>query len=53
MFFLKVHSLGLKFGIYNDIGSKTCAGYPGVQGHHEKDAKTFADWGVDYIKIDG
>ena len=24
-----VHSLGLKFGIYSDAGSKTCAGRPG------------------------
>src|SRR5579863_2352948 len=24
-----VHSLGLKFGVYSDAGSKTCAGRPG------------------------
>lgn len=24
-----VHAKGLKFGIYSDAGSKTCAGYPG------------------------
>ena len=27
-----VHSLGLKFGIYSDAGSKTCAGRPGRLG---------------------
>ncbi len=27
-----VHSLGLKFGIYSDAGSKTCAGRPGGLG---------------------
>lgn len=48
-----VHSLGLKFGIYEDFGNQTCAGYPGVVGHMEIDAQTFADWEVDYVKLDG
>lgn len=48
-----VHSLGLKFGIYEDYGNLTCGGYPGVLGHLEVDAKTFASWGVDYVKLDG
>nr|XP_022920565.1 alpha-N-acetylgalactosaminidase-like [Onthophagus taurus] len=48
-----VQSLGLKFGIYEDSGYKTCAGYPGIYGHLEIDAQTFADWEVDYIKLDG
>lgn len=48
-----VHSKGLKLGIYQDIGVKTCAGYPGSQGHFEIDAATFADWEVDMLKVDG
>ena len=48
-----VHKLGLKFGIYEDFGVRTCAGYPGSQGHLQTDAQTFADWGVDYVKMDG
>jgi len=48
-----VHSKGLKFGIYEDYGNYTCGGYPGILGHLEEDAKTFSDWGVDYIKVDG
>ncbi|XP_060833878.1 alpha-N-acetylgalactosaminidase-like [Rhopalosiphum padi] len=48
-----VHSKGLKFGLYEDWGTKTCAGYPGVLGHEELDAKTFAEWDVDYVKLDG
>ncbi|OWA51840.1 Alpha-N-acetylgalactosaminidase [Hypsibius exemplaris] len=48
-----VHSLGLKFGIYEDIGTFTCGGFPGIAGHEKQDMQTFADWGVDYIKIDG
>ena len=31
-----VHDLGLKFGIYEDYGTETCAGYPGVIGHMEQ-----------------
>ena len=44
---------GLKFGIYEDYGNFTCAGYPGILGHLETDANTFADWDVDYVKLDG
>ncbi len=36
-----VHSLGLKFGIYEDYGTYTCGGYPGVLGHLEQDAKSY------------
>lgn len=49
----KVHSKGLKFGIYEDYGTKTCAGYPGVIDHMELDANLFGKWDVDYVKLDG
>ena len=45
--------MGLKYGIYEDYGTKTCGGYPGVLGHEELDAQTLAEWGADYIKLDG
>nr|CAH0113308.1 unnamed protein product [Daphnia galeata] len=48
-----VHSKGLQFGMYEDYGTLTCGGYPGILNHLETDAKTFADWGVDYVKLDG
>ncbi|GFR27427.1 alpha-N-acetylgalactosaminidase [Trichonephila clavata] len=48
-----VHSKGLKLGIYTDCGSKTCAGYPGSLGFYVIDAQTFADWGIDMLKVDG
>eukprot|EP00092_Neocalanus_flemingeri_P054073 GFUD01063669.1.p1 GENE.GFUD01063669.1~~GFUD01063669.1.p1 ORF type:complete len:463 (-),score=122.22 GFUD01063669.1:352-1665(-) len=48
-----VHKLGLKFGIYEDFGTETCGGYPGSLGHLEVDAQTFAEWGVDFVKMDG
>jgi alpha-galactosidase len=47
-----VHSKGLKFGIYTDAGTKTCQGRPGTYGHEEQDARTYADWHVDYVKED-
>lgn len=53
MFQQQVHSRGLKFGIYGDYGKYTCAGYPGSLGYLEIDAKTFAEWDVDYLKLDG
>lgn len=51
--FRQIHSKGLKFGIYEDYGTHTCAGYPGIINHMEIDAQTFADWDVDYVKLDG
>ncbi|XP_038055499.1 alpha-N-acetylgalactosaminidase-like isoform X1 [Patiria miniata] len=48
-----IHSRGLKMGIYGDYGTKTCAGYPGSLGHLQTDAQTFADWGIDMLKLDG
>lgn len=48
-----IHGKGLKFGIYSDVGTKTCAGYPASQWYMETDAQTFADWNIDYLKFDG
>ncbi|XP_047315796.1 alpha-galactosidase 1-like [Impatiens glandulifera] len=48
-----VHSKGLKLGIYGDAGYFTCSHMmPGSLGYEEKDAKTFAEWGIDYLKYD-
>jgi alpha-galactosidase len=47
-----VHSKGLKLGIYSDAGTKTCGGRPGSRDHELQDAKTYAAWGVDYLKYD-
>jgi alpha-galactosidase len=47
-----VHSKGLKIGLYSSPGPLTCAGYEGSFGHEEQDAKTYADWGFDYLKYD-
>ena len=47
-----IHSLGLKYGIYSSPGETTCGGCEGSLGHEAIDAKTWADWGVDYLKHD-
>jgi alpha-galactosidase len=47
-----VHSKGLKLGIYSSPGPNTCAGYEGSYGHEEQDAKSYAAWGIDYLKYD-
>jgi alpha-galactosidase len=47
-----IHSKGLKMGIYSDAGSQTCGGRPGSRGFEFQDAKTYASWGVDYLKYD-
>ena len=55
-----VHALGLKFGIYEDAGYETCGGFAGSgdpngggKDHFLQDARLFASWGVDYLKLDG
>ncbi|XP_048438309.1 alpha-galactosidase-like isoform X1 [Pyrus x bretschneideri] len=48
-----VHAKGLQLGIYSDAGYYTCSNtMPGSLGHEEQDARTFAEWGVDYLKYD-
>lgn len=47
-----VHSKGLKLGIYSSPGPQTCAHFEGSYGHEEQDAKTYAAWGIDYLKYD-
>ncbi|KAL4254590.1 Alpha-galactosidase [Abortiporus biennis] len=48
----KLHAMGFKAGIYSDSGWYTCAGYPGSFQNEARDAKTFQDWGFDYLKFD-
>jgi len=48
-----IHSKGLKFGLYADYGSHTCERYPGSIDYIQQDMQRFADWGVDYLKMDG
>jgi alpha-galactosidase len=54
-----IHGKGLKIGIYEVPGDRTCAniygGYSqgaGSLGHETSDAQSFASWGIDYLKYD-
>jgi alpha-galactosidase len=47
-----LHGRGLRLGMYTSPGPKSCAGFEGTYGHEEQDARTFAAWGVDYLKYD-
>ena len=49
----KIHSLGLRIGIYGDMGTHTCGYYPGSEGFETVDANMFAEWGIDMLKYDG
>ena len=47
-----IHSLGLRFGIYSSPGPRTCGWFLGSYKNEAQDAKTYAYWGVDYLKYD-
>lgn len=47
------HSKGLKFGLHTVPGTHDCGGdLVGGYGHEEIQIQQFADWGVDFIKLD-
>ncbi len=48
----RLHAMGLKFGMYSCAGAMTCAGYPASFNREYLDARTFASWGVDFLKYD-
>ena len=47
-----IHSMGLKFGIYSSPGPLTCGGYTASYQHELQDARSYASWGIDYLKYD-
>eukprot|EP01102_Stenamoeba_stenopodia_P001079 TRINITY_DN1094_c0_g2_i1.p1 TRINITY_DN1094_c0_g2~~TRINITY_DN1094_c0_g2_i1.p1 ORF type:complete len:418 (-),score=69.49 TRINITY_DN1094_c0_g2_i1:110-1363(-) len=53
-----IHSKGLRLGLYTDTGLYTCNKggrdheIPGSYAHYQQDAKQFASWGVDFVKMD-
>jgi alpha-galactosidase len=49
----RIHALGLKFGIYTSAGRTICLhDQPGSYNHYRRDFRTFARWGIDYVKVD-
>lgn len=47
-----IHAKGLKAGLYTSPGPLTCAGFEGSYQHEAQDARTFAEWGFDFLKYD-
>jgi len=57
-----IHALGLKAGIYTDVGEYGCGftgpdigpriPHEGSLGHYEQDFLQFTKWGFDYVKVD-
>lgn len=47
-----INALGLKVGIYSSNGTKTCEDLPASLGNEDRDAYTFAKWGIEYFKYD-
>ena len=48
-----LHGMGLKFGMYNDIGTNLCAGAAvGTCGQEQIDGKSYIDWDIDFLKVD-
>ena len=47
-----IHSKGFRAGLYSSPGPWTCGHCTGSWKHEWTDAKTYADWGYDYLKYD-
>ena len=47
-----VNAQGMKLGLYTSNGTLTCEDLPASLGHEETDARTLAEWGVEYFKYD-
>lgn len=57
-----LHRLGLKAGIYTDVGKGGCSTWwpdlgprvpnTGSEGHYDQDFLQFAKWGFDFVKVD-
>jgi alpha-galactosidase len=48
-----VHARGLQFGLYTTASATTCDYFIGSLAHEQQDANTYAQWGVDFVKIEG
>ena len=42
----RIHTKGLKYGLYSDRGFRTCQGFPGLLDNEVVDAKTMAGLGT-------
>ena len=46
-----LHAKGFKLGIYTSASHSACGGNWGSRGHETTDAKAFAEWGIDWVKV--
>ena len=46
------HERNLSFAAYTAESDTTCGGYPASARHEHLDGQTFAEWGVDYMKVE-
>ena len=48
-----IHAMDLKFGMYNDIGTRLCSGAEvGIYGYEKVDCEDYIRWDIDFIKVD-
>ena len=47
-----LHSIGMKLGLYTSRGQTTCLRCEGSQDHEALDMQQYADWAIDYVKVD-
>jgi len=47
-----LHAKNFKIGIYTSASDTACGGNWGSRGHETADAQAFAEWGVDWVKVD-
>jgi hypothetical protein len=51
-FVATLHQLKLKVGLYSSCGRLTCEDLPASYGYEDRDAKTFVEFDIDYLKYD-
>ena len=47
-----IHAKGLKAGLHTSPGETDCGGNTGCYGYEAQNARTFAQWGFDFLKYD-
>jgi hypothetical protein len=47
------HTNGFQMSIYTAQGTNTCEGHAASAGYEELDIDEFANWGLDWVKVDG
>ena len=52
-FVADIKAMGFKLGVYTDMGVHGCHNpFTGSWPYYDRDARKFAEWGIDYVKFD-